>query len=32
MMGEEGRLKPDQIWDVVNYVRSLSKTSATAAH
>jgi|HubBroStandDraft_2_1064218.scaffolds.fasta_scaffold08720_2 mono/diheme cytochrome c family protein len=32
MMGEEGRLKPDQIWDVVNYVRSLSKTTATAAH
>ncbi|MGB8325732.1 MAG: cytochrome c [Candidatus Acidiferrum sp.] len=31
MMGEEGRLKPDQIWDVVNYVRSLSKT-ATPAH
>jgi mono/diheme cytochrome c family protein len=25
MMGEEGRMKPDQIWDVVNYVRSLSK-------
>jgi mono/diheme cytochrome c family protein len=25
MVGEEGRMKPDQIWDVVNYVRSLSK-------
>ena len=25
MMGEEGRLKPDEIWDVVNFVRSLSK-------
>jgi len=25
MMGEEGRLKPEQVWDVVNYVRSLSK-------
>jgi len=25
MMGEEGRLKPDEIWDVVNFVRSLPK-------
>jgi mono/diheme cytochrome c family protein len=25
MSGEEGRMKPAQIWDVVNYVRSLSK-------
>lgn len=25
MQGEEGRLKPNQIWDVVNYVRSFSK-------
>ena len=25
MMGEEGRLKPDEIWDVVNFVRSLAK-------
>jgi mono/diheme cytochrome c family protein len=25
MMGEEGRLKPDEIWDVINFVRSLSK-------
>jgi mono/diheme cytochrome c family protein len=25
MTGEEGRLKPDEIWDVVNFVRSLSK-------
>jgi len=27
MLGEEGRLKPDQVWNVVNYVRSLSKKS-----
>ena len=25
MIGEEGRLKPEQVWNVVNYVRSLSK-------
>jgi mono/diheme cytochrome c family protein len=25
MSGEEGRMKPAQIWDVVNYVRSMSK-------
>jgi mono/diheme cytochrome c family protein len=25
MMGEEGRWKPDEIWDVVNFVRSLAK-------
>jgi mono/diheme cytochrome c family protein len=25
MTGEEGRLKPDEIWDVVNFVRSLAK-------
>jgi mono/diheme cytochrome c family protein len=25
MTGEEGRLKPEQIWDVVNYIRSLAK-------
>jgi mono/diheme cytochrome c family protein len=25
MMGEEGRLKPDDIWDVINFVRSLAK-------
>jgi mono/diheme cytochrome c family protein len=25
MTGEEGRLKPDQIWDVVNYLRALAK-------
>ena len=25
MSGEEGRMKPTQIWNVVNYVRSLSK-------
>jgi mono/diheme cytochrome c family protein len=25
MSGEEGRMKPGQMWDVVNYVRSLGK-------
>ena len=25
MSGEEGRMKPGQMWDVVNYVRSLAK-------
>jgi mono/diheme cytochrome c family protein len=25
MSGEEGRMKPGQIWDVVNFVRSLGK-------
>jgi mono/diheme cytochrome c family protein len=25
MMGEEGRLKTEQIWNVVNYVRAFSK-------
>ena len=25
MSGEEGRMKPGQIWDLVNYVRSLGK-------
>jgi mono/diheme cytochrome c family protein len=25
MAGEEGRLKPEQVWNVVNYVRSLAK-------
>jgi len=25
MTGEEGRLKPEQVWNVVNYVRSLAK-------
>jgi mono/diheme cytochrome c family protein len=25
MTGEEGRMKPAQIWDVVNYLRSLGK-------
>ncbi len=25
MMGEEGRLKPEQIWNVVNYVKAFSK-------
>jgi mono/diheme cytochrome c family protein len=27
MMGEEGRLKPEQIWNVVNYVRGFAKKS-----
>ena len=25
MSGEEGRMKANQIWDVVNYVKSLAK-------
>jgi mono/diheme cytochrome c family protein len=25
MMGEEGRLKPEQIWNVINYVKAFSK-------
>ncbi|HUL34880.1 MAG TPA: c-type cytochrome [Candidatus Eisenbacteria bacterium] len=25
MIGEEGRLKPAQVWNVVNYVRAMSK-------
>jgi mono/diheme cytochrome c family protein len=25
MSGEEGRMKPNQIWDVVNYLKSLGK-------
>jgi len=25
MTGEAGRMKAGQIWDVVNYIRSLSK-------
>lgn len=25
MMGEEGRLKPEQIWNLVNYVKAFSK-------
>jgi mono/diheme cytochrome c family protein len=25
MTGEEGRMKPEQIWDLVNYIRSLAK-------
>lgn len=27
MVGEEGRQKPDEIWDMINYVRSLAKKS-----
>jgi mono/diheme cytochrome c family protein len=25
MTGEDGRMKPEQIWDMVNYLRSLAK-------
>lgn len=25
MTGEEGRMKPEQVWDMVNYIRSLAK-------
>jgi len=25
MTGEEERMKPEQVWNVVNYVRSLAK-------
>jgi mono/diheme cytochrome c family protein len=25
MTGEEGRMKPEQVWNVVNYLRSLAK-------
>ena len=25
MTGEEGRMKPEQIWDMVNYIRSLAQ-------
>ena len=28
MTGEENRLKPDEMWNLVNYVRSFSKNSA----
>ena len=30
MPGEEGRLKPEQVWDMVNYIRSLSKNASPA--
>lgn len=30
MVGEEGRVKPDQAWQLVNYVRSLAKKDAAA--
>jgi len=28
MTGESDRLKPDEVWNLVNYVRSFSKNSA----
>ncbi len=28
MVGEEGRLKPKEIWDVVNFVRSLARSDS----
>ena len=28
MPGEEGRLKPEQIWDMVNYIRFLAKNES----
>jgi len=31
MPGEGDRLKPDQVWDIVNYLRSLSKPKAAPA-
>jgi mono/diheme cytochrome c family protein len=30
MMGEEGRAKPEQCWQLVNYVRSLAKKESAA--
>jgi hypothetical protein len=30
MMGEEGRLRPEQIWQMVIYLRSLSKNQPQA--
>jgi hypothetical protein len=30
MMGEEGRLRPEQIWQMVIYLRSLSKNQPHA--
>jgi hypothetical protein len=29
MSGEEGRLKPEQIWPTVNYIRSLGKNESS---
>jgi mono/diheme cytochrome c family protein len=28
MTGEEGRVKPDQVWGMVNYIRSLAKNAS----
>jgi hypothetical protein len=28
MSGEEGRVKPEQIWEMVNYIRSLAKNGS----
>jgi mono/diheme cytochrome c family protein len=28
MSGEEGRVKPEQIWAIVNYIRSLAKNGS----
>jgi mono/diheme cytochrome c family protein len=28
MTGEEGRMKPEQVWDLVNYIRSLAKNES----
>jgi mono/diheme cytochrome c family protein len=30
MPGQEGRMKPEQLWNLVNYIRSLSKGKAAA--
>ena len=30
MLGEEGRLKENQMWDLVNYIRSLARKEAVA--
>ncbi len=32
MQGEEGRRKPNDVWDIVNYVRSLAKKPPAANH
>jgi hypothetical protein len=31
MPGEEGRLKEPQMWNLINYIRSLAKKSDVAA-
>ena len=30
MPGQEGRMKPEQLWNLINYIRSLSKGKAAA--